>query len=166
MRGSYSTYRSPIHSYWAFDSYLVDQELHDSLSIYFLLRWVVIRLENTLLWLPVSPVVPNEHVAFSSQEKVEPVSVWRGYHPLVNKGIRVAHNDRRPVQVFFVRSFTLISWHGLRLKHNFIVHPLSSWEEHAVDLGLIPSWDRLNEKLLALKVLFHDELILDQVTKQ
>ena len=43
---------------------------------------------------------------------------------------------------------------------------MSSCEEHAVDLGLIPSRDRLNEKLLALKVLFHDELILDQVTKQ
>lgn len=80
----------------------VDQELENSFSVYFLLLWILIRVENTLLGETVSSDVPDENVAVSTEEEVEPVSIGRRDHPLVNKSIWVAHDDSRLVLVSFL----------------------------------------------------------------
>ena len=89
-----STDGSTINTNSSFDSESVNQKLNDSFSVHFFLRDVIIWREYALFGIAVATVVPDEHVAFTSEEEVKPIGVGGSYHPLVDHGVRVRDYDR------------------------------------------------------------------------
>jgi hypothetical protein len=94
--------RAAINSNLALNLQLVDQELNYSLSVNLLLIRSEIWRENRLLRLTISPIVPDQHVAVSAEEEVQPVSVGRGDHPLVDQSVGITHNYRRLEKILFL----------------------------------------------------------------
>ena len=85
---------STIYSNPSFDFDPVYQKLHDSFRVNFFLSDGIIWREYALLRIAVASVVPDEHVAFTSEEEVKPIGVGGSYHPLVDHGVRVRDYDR------------------------------------------------------------------------
>ena len=93
---------STINTNPSFDSNPVYQKLHDSFSVHFFLSDGIIRREYALFRISVASVVPDEHVALSSEEEVKPIGVGGSYHPLVDHGVRVGDYDCGLVNVFLL----------------------------------------------------------------
>ena len=93
---------STINTNPSFDSNPVYQKLHDSFSVHFFLSDGIIRREYALFRISVASVVPDEHVALSSEEEVKPIGVGGSYHPLVDHGVRIGNYDRGLVNVLLL----------------------------------------------------------------
>lgn len=97
-----ATDRSTINTNPSFDSDPVYQKLDDSFRVNFFLSDGIIRREYALFGISVASVVPDEHVAFSSEEEIKPIGVGGSHHPLVDHGVRVGDYDRGFVYVFLL----------------------------------------------------------------
>ena len=97
-----STDGSTVNTNSSFDSESVNQKLNDSFSVHFFLRDVIIWREYALFGIAVATVVPDEHVAFTSEEEVKPIGVGRSHHPLVHHGVWVRDYDRWLVNVLLL----------------------------------------------------------------
>lgn len=157
MRSCNASNRSAVYSNLTFDLESVHKELQNSFGIDLLLVRVLVWSKLALLRLAVTSAVPDQHVAVTSEEEVEPVSVGGSDHPLVNECIWIAHYNRRLVEVLLVVFFIV------RVQLNQVT--MSGWEEHAVYLGLVPTLDRGYHELLAFKGPLHYFGALVQVAK-
>ena len=153
MRGSNTSDRPSVHPNFTLDLNSIDKELHNSLCIYHLFLWRKVWWEHALLWLSISSIIPYKDITVSPQEKIKPVSVSTGHHPLVNQGIRVTHDDRWFVQVLSIQLRSLC--HLLTVKWNSVT---MGWrKKHTVDCRLVLSF---NLELLSLKIFLHNQSAL------
>lgn len=93
MGGCNATYGTTVDANFSLHSQSIDEELHHSLRIELLLIWSQVWRENLLLRLPISTIVPNEDVAVTTKEEIEPIGIGLRDHPLVYEGIWIAHYD-------------------------------------------------------------------------
>ena len=91
---SYSANWSSIDTDFPFDSQSIHKKLKHPFNVNLLLIGSQIRWKYALLGLSITTIVPNQYVAVSSEEEVEPVGIRGRNHPLVNQSIRIAHYYR------------------------------------------------------------------------
>lgn len=76
--------RSAINTYRTADLQAVYEKVEHSLAVDPLLVHINVGTKNTLLRAAIPTVIPGEHITLTPEEEIEPVSVRRRYHPLVD----------------------------------------------------------------------------------